>query len=385
MRIFVSTGEVSGDLHGSHLIKALLDKDPTLEIQGLGGQRMASLGIPLLADTTTLSSIGLVEAIPFIVPTLRIQAKLKSFLKDFRPDLVVLIDYIGSNVKVGKIARKLGIPVVYYIAPQEWVWSTFQKDTSAIVAFTDLILAIFPEEARYYHKFGAKVQWIGHPLTDIVQAQTSRSAFRAQMGTSESAPVVVLAPASRNQELRYLMPVLFETARNIQTQIPNVQFWLALSTAKFKTAVETAAEAYGLQAKFIPKSQTYDALAAADLLLTKSGTINLEAALLGLPQVVAYRVDPKTFLIGKLLKFKIPFMSPVNLVEMRKIVPEFLQDEASAENLTQVSLELLQNQEVANKMRFEYTQIRKGLGEKGAIARGAEAILSVLNVLPASS
>jgi lipid-A-disaccharide synthase len=384
MRIFVSTGEVSGDLHGSHLIKALLDKDPTLEIQALGGQRMASLGIPLLADTTTLSSIGLVEAIPFIVPTLRIQAKLKSFLKDFRPDLVVLIDYIGSNVKVGKIARKLGIPVVYYIAPQEWVWSTFQKDTSAIVAFTDLILAIFPEEARYYQKFGAKVQWIGHPLTDIVRAQTSRSAFRAQMETPESAPVVVLAPASRNQELRYLMPVLFETARNIQAQIPNVQFWLALSTVKFKTAVETAAEAYGLQAKFIPKSQTYDALAAADLLLTKSGTINLEAALLGLPQVVAYRVDPKTFLIGKLLKFKIPFMSPVNLVEMRKIVPEFLQDEASAENLTQVSLELLQNPEVANKMRFEYTQIRKGLGEKGAIARGAEAILSVLNVLPAS-
>ncbi len=384
MRIFVSTGEVSGDLHGSHLIKALLDKDPTLEIQGLGGQRMASLGIPLLADTTTLSSIGLVEAIPFIVPTLRIQAKLKNFLKDFRPDLVVLIDYIGSNVKVGKIARQLGIPVVYYIAPQEWVWSTFQKDTSAIVAFTDLILAIFPEEARYYQKFGAKVQWIGHPLTDIVRAKMSRSAFRAQMETPESAPVVVLAPASRNQELRYLMPVLFETARNIQAQLPNVQFWLALSTTKFKAAVEAAAQAYGLQAKFIPKSQTYDALAAADLLLTKSGTINLEAALLGLPQVVAYRVDPKTFLIGKLLKFKIPFMSPVNLVEMRKIVPEFLQDEASAENLTQVSLELLQNPEVAAKMRFEYTQIRKGLGEEGAISRGAAAILSVLNVLPAS-
>ncbi len=381
-RIFVSTGEVSGDLHGSHLIEALLALRPDLDIQGLGGQRMRAMGIPLLDDTTTISSIGLVEAIPYILPTLRIQSRLKSLFKRFRPDLVVLIDYIGSNVHVGKIARRLGIPVVYYIAPQEWVWRTFNRDTTEIVTFTDKILAIFPEEARYYTRHGAQVDWIGHPLLDIVKTTTDRKAFRARLGVDLACPVVLLAPASRSQELRHLMPVLFESARAIQKQLPTVQFWISLSTPRFRSAIEQSARAYGLNFQFVPEGSNYDALAASDLLLSKSGTINLEAALLDVPQVVAYRVDPRTFWVGKLIRFEIPFMSPVNLVNMSSVVPEFLQDKATVETLSSVSLDLLTNPVSANKMREGYAEVRAGLGGPGAIGRGAGVILKMLDATP---
>ncbi|BAC89809.1 lipid-A-disaccharide synthase [Gloeobacter violaceus] len=379
-RLFVSTGEVSGDLHGSYLIQALRERRPDLEIQALGGRRMAQLGIPMLSDTTTLSSIGVVEAIPYILPTLRIQARLKKLLTSFRPDAVVLIDYIGSNVGVGKLAQKLGIPVIYYIAPQEWVWRTFKGDTAQIVGFTDLILAIFPEEARFYTRHGGNVRWIGHPLVDIVRTTVGRAEFRARMDTPAEAPVVVLTPASRTQELRHLMPLLFETARAIAGQLPEVRFWLSVSTPTFQEAIERGAKAAGIAVQFIPPGSNYDALAAADLLLTKSGTINLEAALLNLPQVVAYRVDPRTYWFAKkIMGFTIPYMCPVNLVEMSAVVPEFLQDEATVETLSAASLELLKDPKAAQRMREGYARVKAQLGEPGVIARGAEAILKVLN------
>lgn len=379
LRIFISTGEVSGDLQGSRLVKALKERRPDLLFHGLGGQRMAAQGVQLVADTTTLSSIGLVEAIPFIVPTLRIQSKLKTYLKQFRPDLVVLIDYIGFNVKVGRLARALGIPVIYYIAPQEWVWRTFSKDTSSIVGFTDLILAIFPEEARYYRGHGARVEWIGHPLIDIVTTDLSTPAVRECLGTPKSAPAVVIAPASRLQELRYLLPLLFETARRLQEKLPEIHFWLAVSTPSFHEPVARAAQEYGLRHRFIPAGMTYNALAAADLLLTKSGTINLEAALLNLPQVVAYRVDPKTYFVGKLIGFKIPFASPVNLVDMTEVVPEFIQERATPEALLEAALPLLSDPGAIERMQAGYRRVRDSLGDGGAIDRGATAIIESLD------
>ncbi|AGY58579.1 lipid-A-disaccharide synthase [Gloeobacter kilaueensis] len=379
-RLFISTGEVSGDLHGSFLIQALRERRPELEIEALGGQRMAALGVPMLGDTMTLSSIGVVEAIPYILPTLRIQNRLKSFFDRYRPDLVVLIDYIGANVRVGRLARKLGIPVVYYIAPQEWVWSTFRGDTARIVTFSDLILAIFPEEARYYERHGGNVRWIGHPLIDIAQARTSRAAFRELMQTPEASPAVVLAPASRSQELQHLMPLLFETARAIEHTLPAVRFWISASTPRFREAIEQAAAASGIAFQFVPEGRNYDALAAADLLLTKSGTVNLEAALLDLPQVVAYRVDPRTIWVARnLMGFKIPFMCPVNLVDMSPIVPEFLQEKATVEALTAASLELLTNPQAAARMRSEYARIRALLGDAGVVDRAADAILEMLD------
>jgi lipid-A-disaccharide synthase len=379
-KIFISTGEVSGDLHGSYLIKALLALDPTLEITALGGQRMAQTGIRLIADTGTISSIGYAEALPYILPTLKVQREAKKFLRQNPPDLVVYIDYIGPNVGLGKFVRKLdaSIPGIYYIGPQEWVWNAGSTKTSEIVGFTDLILAIFPEEENYYSRNGANTTFIGNPLLDIVQTTKSREAIRQEMGVSATDPVVVLMPGSRSQEIRQLMPVIFEGARLLQEAMPAVHFWVPLSSDRFREAIQQEAEAKGLKLK-ITQGNNYDFIAASDLVISKSGTVNLETAILDIPQLVLYRVGEVTaFIARKILNFDIPFISPVNLLEMRMLVPEYKQEDCNPKNIAREGLDLLTNQPRRQQMQIDYAQMREKLGTPGVIQRGAHAILSLM-------
>jgi lipid-A-disaccharide synthase len=379
-KIFISTGEVSGDLHGSYLIKALLALDPTLEITALGGQRMAQTGIRLIADTGTISSIGYAEALPYILPTLKVQRAAKKFLRQNPPDLVVYIDYIGPNVGLGKFVRKLdaSIPGIYYIGPQEWVWNAGSTKTSEIVGFTDLILAIFPEEENYYSRNGANATFIGNPLLDIVQTTKSREAIRQEMGVSATDPVVVLMPGSRSQEIRQLMPVIFEGARLLQEAMPAVHFWVPLSSDRFREAIQQEAEAKGLKLK-ITQGNNYDFIAASDLVISKSGTVNLETAILDIPQLVLYRVGEVTaFIARKILNFDIPFISPVNLLEMRMLVPEYKQEDCDPQNIAREGLDLLTNQPRRQQMQIDYAQMKEKLGTPGVIQRGAHAILSLM-------
>jgi lipid-A-disaccharide synthase len=379
-KIFISTGEVSGDLHGSYLIKALLALDPTLEITALGGQRMAQTGIRLIADTGAISAIGYAEALPYILPTLKVQREAKKFLRQNPPDLVVYIDYIGPNVPIGKFMRKLNpsIPGVYYIGPQEWVGNAGTSKTSDLVSFTDLILAIFPEEASYYARNGANATLIGNPLIDIVQTTKSREAIRQEMGVSATDPVVVLMPGSRTQEIRQLMPAIFEGARLMQESMPAIHFWVPLSSDRFREAIQQEAEAKGLKLK-ITQGNTYDFIAASDLVISKSGTVNLETAILDIPQLVLYRLGEVTaFIARKILNVNIPFISPVNLLEMRTIVPEYVQEDTNPQNIAREGLDLLTNQPRRQQMHIDYAQMREKLGTPGVIQRGARAILSLI-------
>src|SRR4028118_265687 len=186
--IFISTGEVSGDLQGALLIDALKRQAEAagldLEIVALGGEKMAKAGATLLGNTTGIGSVGLLESLPFVMPTLEIQRRAKQYLRQHPPDLVVLIDYMGPNLSIGSFVRRQlpQVPVVYYIAPQSWVWSISSRSTAAIVDITDQLLAIFPEEARYFEKKGASVSWVGHPLVDKMQSSPSREEARRALG-----------------------------------------------------------------------------------------------------------------------------------------------------------------------------------------------------------
>jgi lipid-A-disaccharide synthase len=384
LRIFISTGEVSGDLQGALLIEALQRQaeviDLKLEILALGGERMAGAGATLLGNTSAIGSIGILESLPFVVPMLRVQQRAKQYLRQSPPDLVVMIDYLSPNLVLGRFVRHYlpDVPTVYYIAPQEWVWSLSPKNTQQIVKMTDRLLAIFPAEARYFQTHGASVVWVGHPLVDRVQTFPSREQARATLGIAFEQTVIALLPASRQQELKYLLPPMFETAHRIQTQLPQVQFWIPLSLAAFRPCLEQAIQDYGLRAAQVTE-QTQAVIAAADLAITKSGTANLEIALMNVPQVVFYRVNPITAWIAKrLLKFSIPFMSPPNLVLMESIVPEFLQEQATPENLTECALELLQNGDRRQQMLRDYARLRQAAGEVGVCDRAAQAILKLL-------
>ncbi|MEH1849739.1 MAG: lipid-A-disaccharide synthase [Nostoc sp.] len=383
MRIFISTGEVSGDLQGSLLITALKRQAVAigleLEIVALGGEKMLEVGAIILGNTSSIGSVGIQEGLPYVLPTLQVQRKAIASLKQNPPDLVVLIDYMSPNIEIGTYLKQHlpDVPVVYYIAPQEWAWSVNFRRTNKIVGFTDKLLAIFPQEARYFREQGAEVSWVGHPLVDRMQDAPSRQAARATLGIAPEQIAIALLPASRHQELKYLLPIIFQAAQTIQAKLPKVHFWIPLSLEVYRQPIEEAIERYGLQATVV-SSQQMEVFAAADLAISKSGTVNLELALLNVPQVVVYRLSSLTAWIArKILKGSITFASPPNLVVMKPIVPEFLQEQATPENIIQAAMELLLNPSCREQTLVDYQEMRRSLGEVGVCDRAAQEILQM--------
>ena len=387
LRIFISTGEVSGDLQGALLIKALyrqaLTQGITLEITGLGGDRMSQAGATLLADTTTISSIGILESIPHIFSTLQLQRRAKRHLQTHPPDIVILIDYFGPNLGIGGFTRKFlpQVPIVYYIAPQEWVWSLSDRNTQRILRMSDRLLAIFKGEAEYYQKKGGNVTWVGHPLVDCMADAPTRSQARQALGITSEQLAIALIPASRQQEIKYVLPIIFAAAQQIQSKLPHVHFWIPLSLETYREPLEQAIRQYGLQATLVSK-QSYSSqtvIAAADLAIAKSGTVNLETALLNVPQVITYRLNGITAWIAEhILKLTIPFASPPNLVLMEEIVPELLQTDATPERIAQAALEILSNSERRATMLAGYRRMRQELGEVGVCDRAAQEIFGMV-------
>jgi lipid-A-disaccharide synthase len=400
-RIFISTGEVSGDLQGALLIDALRRQAAIqnfeLEIVALGGDRMAAAGAKLLANTSEIGSMGIVESLPFVLPTYQLQRQAKQYLQQHPADLVVLIDYMGPNLAWCEYFAEQAptVPLVYYIAPQEWVWGDRWKwgvklfRSELIVRTTQRILAIFPEEARYLHSKGGKVTWVGHPLVDLIQTAPSRADARAALKISPEETAIALLPASRQQEIKYLLPIICQAAQIIQSKLPEVKFYIPLALEKYRPPIAQAIQEYGLRATIVddrandekPGTVTLRAIAAADLALTKSGTVNMEIALLDVPQVVLYKLAPITaWVMRHILKFSVPFVSPANLVMMQPAVPEFVQDEATPEAIAQAGLDLLLNQDRRQQVLANYHTMRQALGSPGVCDRAATEILSLLSV-----
>jgi lipid-A-disaccharide synthase len=380
-RIFISTGEVSGDLQGSLLVTALYQaakrQGIDIEIVALGGDKMAAAGAKILLDTMGIGSVGIVEALAFIAPMLKNQQIAKQYLEANPPDVVVLIDYMTPNMGMGKLIKKIfpDIPLFYYIAPQQWVYAASNNDTKKIVNFTDKLFAVFPAEATFYANKGANVQFVGHPLIDRMATCPSRSDARTALGIADGEIAIALIPASRWQELTYLMPAIFEAAQRLQTILPNVRFWVPLSRKEYRESIQTAIDSYQLMATIVA-DQPDAVLAAADLAIAKSGTVSLELGLLGVPHMVIYKFNKVTaWLARNVLRVTFPFISPVNLAEMKPIVAELIQEEANADRIVEESLALLQNADRRHKMLADYAGMRAAFGPPGVCDRVANEIL----------
>lgn len=387
--LLISTGEVSGDLQGSLLIKALHQeakkRGVTLRVSALGGPRMQTAGAELLANTTPLGAIGLWEALPLVLPTLQLQGKARRWLASNPPDGVVLIDYMGGNTPLGRRVKRERpeLPVLYYIAPQEWAFRMGEGGTTRLIGFSDQILAIFPEEARFYRERGAVVHWVGHPLLDTLGELPSRAAARQELAIAEDESLLLLLPASRKQELRWLLPPLAEAAARLQKICPKIKVIAPAAQPGFEQPLRDVIDRVGLKATVLNSDQG-DRLrpticAAADLALTKSGTVNLELALRGVPQVVGYRVSRLTALMARrLLRFQVEHISPVNLVLGERLVPELLQEQLQVDQLVAEALPLLQNPMARQEMLAGYGRLRALLGEPGVTQRAAALILDAV-------
>ncbi|MDD5593393.1 MAG: lipid-A-disaccharide synthase [Candidatus Margulisbacteria bacterium] len=368
MKIMISAGEVSGDVHGSYLVKELKKLRPDISFFGVGSDRLAAAGMEIRFDITKRGTIGLLEALPNLWPIFSTFLKIKKLIRREKPDLVILIDSQGLNLPLAKFCRKIGLKTVYYVAPQDWLWGTPAgvKRTAGAVG---LIVAIFEKEFEAYKKAGANVVYFGHPLLDIVTSRAPRVAGQ-----------ICLCPGSRTHELKTLFPILLEASGLIQTQLPDATFIIPAATQDIYNEIRSLINHSSLAISHykVVEGKTYDTIATSDLALCASGTINLEASLLGVPNIMAYKLSRLTYFLGKyVLKIdkKIKYFSMPNILLDEKIIPEFIMSDAEPKTIAAAAVGILNDRDKQAQMKSAFTRLRRALGAPGAIHRAAQAIL----------
>ena len=386
-KIFISTGEVSGDLHGGLLSKALFDEarknSINLEIYGLGGDKMNNEGVHLFKDTTSISAIGIWEALPLIIPMMRIQKKFYQSIKKYRPNCLILIDYMGPNINIGMKLKKSrsNIPIYYYIAPQEWAWRVGNNSTTNLINFSDKIFAIFKQEASFYKRRGGNVFWVGHPMIDLTKKLPSKKDSRTILKLRASQNILLLMPASRPQELRYILPTYLKTAKKLQLRYPSLVIYIPSCRKVFDKKFREGLEKYKIKGTVISQKDDSELMpyvySLTKLALCKSGTVNMELALYGIPQIVGYRVSRVTaFIAKKILNFKVKFISPVNLLLKKSVVPEFVQKNFNENKIFYKACRLLDLSSEKARIKKGYTLLKKELGEEGVVKRAAKEIIN---------
>ena len=389
MRLLISTGEVSGDLQGSLLIKALKDnakkRKIKLDITALGGERMREAGAELISNTSSIGAIGFLEAIPYILPTLNAQSKIDNYLNFFPPDAVVLIDYMGPNIRLGLKVKKFfpNIPIIYYIAPQEWAWRLGDSGTTDLIDFSDKILAIFEEEAKFYSNKGGNVRFVGHPMLDFYRNIPTREEAFKKIGLNYNKKILLIIPASRKQELKYILPILLQAAKLLQEKDPSITVFIPSGLKEFDPILNHSLKKYGLEGRVIPSNEVDNIkpflFSAAHLAFAKSGTINMELALNLVPQIVGYKVSRVTaFFARYLLRFNVKYISPVNLIMNKMLIPEFIQEDFKAERIFNSALKILEDTSRREDIVIGYKDLKDKLGKPGVTDRASKDILDLL-------
>lgn len=366
----ISCGEPSGDLYAGALVAALRSRDPEVEVFGLGGERMAAAGAELIADFRGLSVTGLVEAVKVLPNNWRAYKRLVQAARDRRPDVLVLIDYPDFNFRLMGAVKALGIPSVYYISPQLWAWRPGRMQTMKRAA--DRVLVIFPFEEALYQREGVDVAFVGHPLLELSRPSAERADLARQFGLDEAGPVVALLPGSRPNELERLTPVLLDAAARITGRVPGLQFIVA----RAPHLPDEMYAGYRQAGALVIEGRTDDVLHVSDVVLTASGTATVQTAIHGKPMVVMYKLSPLTYRLGKPLA-KVEMYAMVNLIAGRRIVRELIQDDCTAEAVSEEAVRLLTDAAAYRQMTEDLAGVVRALGGPGASGRAADAVLDI--------
>jgi lipid-A-disaccharide synthase len=371
MRLLLSCGEPSGDLYAGELVRELRLRQPDLEVFGLGGDRMASQGAELLAHVEDLAVVGLLEVVAHLRSLRRVFDRVLSEVERRRPDVAVLVDYPDFNLRLARQLRQRGVRVVYYVSPQVWAWRRGRLDS--IRKTVDHMLVIFPFEEALYRDADVPVTFVGHPLVDLVRAPASPGVFLESVGLDPKRPVVALLPGSRPKEIGHNLPPVLGAVERLAAQRPDLQFALALAPGLDPA---TVANAVGSLPVRVIANQTQGVLGSCTVAVVASGTATVEAALLGAPMVVVYRLAPLTYLLGRRL-VKVPHFAMANLIAGERVVPEVIQRELTPERVATEVRALLDDPGRRQRMREGLAEVRRRLGKPGASARAAEAVFEV--------
>jgi lipid-A-disaccharide synthase len=369
----IVAGEASGDLHGAALARALRGLAPSRRLFGMGGRNMAAAGVELLADVTAAAVVGSSEVLGRLPALYRTYRRLCAALATDRPVVLVAIDCPGFNMRLARVACHAGIPVVYFIPPQIWAWRAGRART--IRRRVSLVLAVFPFEVAIYRGAGVSVEWVGHPLVDTVTTAPSREAARIALGVAASETVVGLLPGSRRDEVDRMLPVMCDAIVRARRRLPGVRVLAAAASTVEAGLIKRHLDGVG-DARVVHDA-THAVVRAADAVLVTSGTATLETALLGTPMVVAYRVSLASDLLVRGL-VRVPWMSLVNIVLGRGLVPELYQEQMTGERMGRELTHLLGDPAARQAQRQGFSELAAELGRPGVAERAAHHVLRLV-------
>ena len=375
-KIMFSAGEPSGDLHGESLARAVLKQCPEAELIGFGGSKMAAAGVRLWADMREYTVMGVLEVLKNLGRIKALLDGLTRFMEKERPDILVLIDYPDFNWRLAARAKALGIPVFSYIPPSAWAWRKGRAKKCAALA--DELAAIFPFELPVYQKAGANITFQGNPLIDTVKPSMSRKEALRYFCVAEDTIPAVLLPGSRKQEIKMLYPVMLDAAKRLKEDNPSIEFFLPVAPGNDRRHLEALAAERGVKLHFT-EDKTYDLMSIAHFAIATSGTVIMEAAILGLPCVVLYRMAKLNYFIGKLL-VDITFFSLPNILAGRSIQPELLQDDVNCERIFSECKRFYSEDGYHDMVQEGLAEAVAMLGEPGAADRVAGRILNAARI-----
>lgn len=372
-KIFLIAGELSGDLHGALLVREIKKIRPDLRFYGLGGKAMEAEGVQILFDLPSVAALGLGDVLKqyFVFRKIFYNA-LDQVFNRIRPDLIILIDYPGFNIRFAKKIKRR-IPVLYYISPQVWAWG--KRRIKTIAKHTDKMLVFLPFEVKVYEGSGMPCEFVGHPLVDLVKPSRSLQGLKDAWQLNRK-KVVGLLPGSRHHEVRRILPVMLRACARIAQALPEAVFLLAESRTLPPELYEKILRETSVPVKRL-RDETYNLLAVSDFALVTSGTATLETAISMTPFALLYKTDPLTYFLGKNL-VRLPYLGLANVIAGRKIIPEFIQNDADPVKIADTALHLILDEEARIKTLEELQSVREALGRPGAVGRAAQAVLKLL-------
>ncbi|MBB5336350.1 lipid-A-disaccharide synthase [Pectinatus brassicae] len=370
-KIMFSAGEVSGDMHGANLAMALKKIEPEIQLIGFGGSQMQRAGVELIADMSDYNVMGFYEVLLNLRHLFRLRSTLVHAMEIERPDVLVLIDYPDFNWRLAPLAKKLGIPVFSYIPPSAWAWR--KGRAKSVTKQADKIAAIFPFETQVYKDAGADIEFVGNPLIETVTPSLSREQCCEKYAVDKNKKNILLLPGSRKQEIEAVFPIMLAAAKEFIGKYPQTQLHLAIAPGIDKVKLQNIVRGFALDIQY-HADNTYDVMSICDAAIATSGTVVLEAGLLGLPVVVLYRMSKITYYIAKMF-VDVKFFSLPNILAQKKIIPELLQNDVVPDKIVQALENLLgaDNDKVISQLK----NIRSMLGTSGVSERTAKLILQL--------
>ena len=372
--ILIVAGEASGDLLGARVVQSLLRMEPAVRVRAMGGELLQSAGAEIVVDSSRLAVVGITEVLGRFGDLARAYRNLKGLIRRGEIGLLMVIDFPDFNLRLARFAREAGVPVLYYVSPQVWAWRSGR--TKVIASRVDRMAVIFPFEVPLYREAGLEAEFVGHPLMDTLGPEENAVRTPPEEEGWGGEPLVALLPGSRHREVFSLLPEMIRAARIITREKAGARFLLALAPTIEEEEIEKILPPSGPRIEVV-RAKTDRVLRAADLVLVASGTATLETAIRGKPMVIAYRVSPLSYWIGRAM-IRVKWIGLVNLVAERSVVPELIQKEATGEKMAAEALRILGDEPYRKAMIQGLAEVRQKLGSPGASERVARMALEMM-------